>query len=94
MIRACLILAWGMLMACPALARGVHNDPVPAPFDVGQIEDFYRNPYAQDQEPGWAWIIEQRIWDGDEWLPLASQHGADFLRRYEQEIRDGTVDSE
>ena len=92
MIRALLLL----LLATPAAARGI--DLGPPPCDRGQINDFYKNPYLQDDRfidrMGWAVITEQRICNGEEWLPLASRRGAVFLRQYEQEIRDGAVDSE
>lgn len=85
-----------MLQACRGHAIGIDRGPIP--FERGQIVDFYKNPYLQDDRfidrMGWAVIIEQRIWNGDEWLPLASHRGAAFLRQYEQEVRDGAVDSE
>lgn len=85
-----------LLQACHGHASGIDRGPIE--FERGQIVDFYKNPYLQDDRfidrMGWAVIIEQRIWNGDEWLPLASQRGADFLRQYEQEVRDGAVDSE
>lgn len=88
MIRTLILL----LLASPAVARGIDHGP--SPYERGQIADFYRNPYLSDQPVGWAVIIEQRIWNGDEWLPLASRRGADFFRQYEQEIRDGQTDAE
>lgn len=85
-IRALLLTA----LVSPAAAHGI--DRGPSSNERGQIVDFYR------QHPRWAAIdmlaVEQRIWNGDRWLPLGSYEGADFFRQIEQEIKDGTIDAE
>ena len=95
-LRIAISMLWAMLLACSGHARSIDQGPIP--FERGQIVDFYKNPYLQDDRfvdrMGWAVILDQRIWNGDEWLPLASRRGADFLRQYEREIRDGAVDAE
>lgn len=95
-LRLAIGLAVVMLQLNPGFARSV--DRAPDPYWRGQIEDFYKNPYLYDDRYvdrlGWAMIVDQRIWNGDEWLPLASRRGGDFYRKIEQEIRDGAVDAE
>ena len=38
--------------------------------------------------------FEDRIWNGDRWLPIYSAQGERFIRQIEQEIRDGDIDAE
>lgn len=86
MIRALLLT----VLVSPAMAHGI--DRGPSVYDRGEIRDFFR------PRPRCAAIdtlaVEQRIWNGDVWLPLGSYEGADFFRQIEQEIKDGTIDAE
>lgn len=93
--RRCLLTAMGMLVVCPEHALSIGQASVsPQAVDLprGLILPFYRRGLIVDGLP--VMYVEERIWSGQEWLPIWSEGGELLVDTIRREIRDGTFDAE